>query len=314
MFFYKVPINILEKTDTPINFCLLFKNQHNGRKELACSKGDCLDEERMNEIQERVEKGESVLLADIELQDFLNTFNNREALNEFNARQLHLRDLDRDKKQHYKKAFEDTELDFNFMVQQIRQEDDFSTLIEASKAQVESFSRQVSPYFSFLISFCANLFSAPGELPASSAFCFMLAQKLKADNEIDLMELTVAFSLREIGLAYLAQSDDRESDPDYRMYPMFSQHLVSLSSAPFSKNVSRYIIEHRELIDGSGFPRNKTHEQTHFYSHIVGACHGLFKQYFEIQKGKDFNKALRLSGGKNSLPNEITSAIISLAR
>lgn len=314
MMFYKVPFELIHTTEEALPFHLFIRNNHTGKKNLACAKNDTLTTERLEDIQERAQKGEEPLILDESLDEFDSVFGNKDKILEANREQIQLKELEERRVKFYAENYPEPDKILTQTLKEARENNTFLPMVEAARAQIESFSLKRSQYFSTLVSFCSFLLSREGELPSGIAFSFFLAQKLKIENQEDLLEIAVAYSLRELGYAYLKLGKDRLNDPDYEKYPMFTQHILSLAKTPFSKNISRYILEHREKHNQTGFPRGKGEQHTHYHSYIVGACHELFQIYYKAQKGKEFNNALAKAGKSSEIHPQIAATIYGFHR
>lgn len=314
MMFYIIPPQSLKPVEQELPFHLFLRNKHSGIKNLACAKYDILGQERLDDIIERVEKGEELLIADEDLEDFAKLFGGEDRILEENKEQIELRRLQRERVDLLKSDYPEEALLFENLVKEAREKESFASLVKAAKTYIEAYSLEESAYFSTLISFCSFALSRSGVMPAGAAFCYFLAKKHSIEDPLDLLEITAAFCLRELGYSYLKLGKDRERDPDYRKYPMFSQHLLTLSKAPFSKNVSRYVLEHRETYLKTGFPRGKGEEHTHFHSYIVGAGHHFFDIYYREFEGKDIDKALAKVANSGLIHPQIAATLYGLKR
>ena len=68
MIYLRIPPSLITPQVDPLNFNLIFKNKNDGRKFLACSKGDILNEERVQDILQRDAKGQELVLRVDDLQ------------------------------------------------------------------------------------------------------------------------------------------------------------------------------------------------------------------------------------------------------
>lgn len=317
MIFLRVHIHLLKEMDTPLPFNLIFRNNHTGVKNLACAKGDILNSERMADIALRVEKGEELIIPDTALETFEELFEDPESpgiVKELNKKQLALRELEKERAQRFEKEYPEKAGLFEKLLHEARLKDSFSSLVEAARAEIESYPLSQSQHFSTMIAYSSFCLSRNGELPAGCAFIFFLGKKLGIKEPMELMNLMAAYSLREIGCAYLKLGKQKHRDPDYEKYPLFSQHILTLSKANFPKDVSRFIMEHRENHNETGFPRGKNEEQTHFHSYIVGAVHLLFHIYYKDLKGRFIDQAITQAANSGVIHPQISTTLYSLKR
>ncbi|MBC77766.1 MAG: hypothetical protein CME64_17305 [Halobacteriovoraceae bacterium] len=312
MIYLRVPPTLISQQDDPLEFNLIFKNKNDGKKFLACAKGDILSEDRLKDIVERDDKGQLLVLRMADLESFISTFGNEEKLKEENEEQLRLQKLFEDRKSLL--AMYQANEPYNFLksVREIEALPDFKTMVESVKIEVEAMSLKHSKEFSNLIQYVSFSLSRLSELSAAVAFIFFLCKRINISADQDILEIMCAYAFRELGYGYLHPGSKRNEDPDFQKYPMFTQHLLSLGKISITKNVSRYILEHREKHDSTGFPRGKGEDQTAFNSYIVGGVHELFRVYMMELKGKSFSKALSVSSKKQGIHPELTSVFYSL--
>ncbi|MCO4753902.1 MAG: hypothetical protein KC478_05445 [Bacteriovoracaceae bacterium] len=314
MIYLRILPEHLKAQDTPMTFNLIFRNKNDGKKYLACSKGDILDEQRLSQISARDDKGENLVLRISDLEAFVETFGHEQEVQNLNHEQIKLKKLS-DERLSLLEMYRSNE-PFNFLkyIQDVDTLEDFKTMVESAKIEIDAFSLSKSEEHSTLINFVSFALSRLGELSAGVAFCYFLTNRLNIKEESTILELLTAYALRELGYGYLYPGQNRNEDPDYDKYPMFTHHVLNLSKGLSNKSISRIILEHRENINGSGFPRGKSEQQTHFNSYIIGACHELFDIFVNQQKGKDFSKALGLCSNNTNLHPELTSTFKSLRR
>lgn len=314
MMYYRVPPHLISAQKEPLEFHLFYRNLHSGQKNLACAKDDTLDETKVQDMTNRTEKGEELLIVDESLEMFAQMFGGEEEILEANKEQIELKRLQEERAERYRLDYPEEAGLFEGLLKEARTKDSMASLVKAAKAQIENFSLEVSPYFSTMITFCSYTLSRSGELPAGAAFCYFLAKKSGVKDPLDLLEITAAFALRELGYSYLKLGQERREDPDYEKYPMFSQHLLNLAQAPFSTNVSRYILEHRETYLQTGFPRGKGENHTHFHSYIVGATHVFSEIYYQEFKGRELDRALLKASQTEGMYPPLSSTLYGLKR
>lgn len=314
MIYLRIPPSLITPQVEPLNFNLIFKNKNDGRKFLACSKGDILNEERVQDILQRDAKGQVLVLRVDDLESFLAVFGNEDEINAENEEQLRLLKLQKERESLLRMYMSNEPYNFLKSTREIVVLEDFRTMVESAKIEVEAMSLKESKEVSNLIHFVSFALSRLSELSAGVAFTYFLCRRIGISQETELLELMCAYAFRELGLGYLYPGSKRKEDPDFFKYPMFTQHLLSVGKVSITKSVSRYILEHRENYDGSGFPRAKGEDQTSFNSYILGAVHELFRVFIVELRGREFNKALNIASNKAFIHTELTSTFKSLKK
>ena len=119
-------------------------------------------------------------------------------------------------------------------------------------------------------------------LPVKVAvFSYFFAKRNGISDPEILADIIMASLFKDFGHAMLAREllvDEKYmgEDSDYAKHPMMSIFLLSKVGGEFTKNLKRYILEHHEQADGSGFPREKRELQISMVSFIINLSEQIF--------------------------------------
>ena len=185
------------------------------------------------------------------------------------------------------------------VINNISDSDDFKPLINRVKSEIMCFPL----YISNTVSICTELVDKTFHrdiIPVRAAcIAYVFAKQNKIEDIEILASLVIASLSQNIGYGLLNHdllSDYLKlvDDDIFLKHPMLSIYLLSKTGFEFDKLTKRFILEHHEQSDGSGFPRGKKEDHIHFCSFIIN----LADQVIQYSSGN-------INGRKTSLVNTI---------
>lgn len=104
----------------------------------------------------------------------------------------------------------------------------------------------------------------------STILAVQLAASIYQDKK-DWLQVGFASLLSKCGTTKLQvdHNQSNKADKNYTLYPLYSYKMVE-SITTLSKQAKIAILQHRERIDGSGFPAKMTGEKIHPFAQIIG--------------------------------------------
>lgn len=200
---------------------------------------------------------------------------------------------------------------------------DFKSLISYVKKEVLCFPLTISEEVSTCTTLVEKLFVKDIRPVRVATLAFLIAENLKITDEIMISQLLISCLVRDLGLALISRdmllSDEKYNDEYYLKHPMLSIFLLSKSSFDFSDQVKRYILEHHEQSDGSGFPRGKKETHIHRLSMIINLSEQII-DHFQNNYDKEnrnlltainiYYKRLDIGSANTSFPQDLTDSLV----
>lgn len=274
MLYLKIVPQFLLNLDKILSFNIFYFNPFTGQKGIALAKGDLLNEERKLIVKEMIDKGyhievreadlNKIKTLDIELSQILIDGERVLAMwkGELEARELH----SQKERPNFLELFKGCIL-----------RDNFGPIIDIVKLEIGTYSSEVSHYQTQLKSFLLKALSRPTYMTNGACFLFLLLKKLKVVDELEILEVMVAYFLKDIGISQIAFNERlKEQSEPFQKHPMFSIYYLTKFGFDPSVQLKRYILEHQELADGSGYPRQKNQNQLHANSLLIGMVDHIF--------------------------------------
>ena len=274
MLYLKIVPDFLLNLDKILSFNVFYFNPFTGQKGIVLGKGDHLGEERRLIVKEMIDKGFHIEVREADLDkiralelDILQVLLDGERLlamrkNEIEARELHLQN----ERPNFLEIFKGCIL-----------RDNFGPIIDLVKLEIATYSSEVSPYQTQLKSFLLKALARPTYMTNGASFLFLLLKKLKVVDELEILEVLTAFFLKDIGISQIAFNERlKELSEPFQKHPMFSIYYLTKFGFDPSVQVKRYILEHQEFADGSGYPRQKNQNQLHANSLLIGMVDHIF--------------------------------------
>jgi len=293
MRFFKVKSNFL-KTELKFTFDLFLYDPEREFRIVALYKNSPITDELINQWISIEKKGGYLQIIDEELESFSKeTKTDRHLVEKLNSFSLKMELLEKERKDKYLEITENAFLLKTFILN--LDKDGYMPLVQRVKAEVLLFPLSISKEVSFTSDIVDKLFSSPILPVKTASFAYMFAKLCKIEDPEVLCSIVLGSLFKDIGLNQIKRSLfknlDYFSDSLYQKHPMLSIFLLSKSGFDFSKLTKRIILEHHEVIDGSGFPRGKKEE---FLSPMSQIVH-LTDQIFHLSEGLLDGKVYTLS-------------------
>lgn len=211
-------------------------------------------------------------------------------------------------------------------VNKIDETNNFMPLIERVRAEVMCFPLYENEFVSMATEIVNKLFVRDTVPVRVAAFAYLLAKQAKITDVNTLSELILACLLKDVGLSLIPTDKFKNykellHDDLYLKHPMLSIYLLSKSGVDFSKNIKRFILEHHEQFDGSGFPRQKKEEYIDISSMIINASDQIVLYHYGKITGRPqslmkaievFSKGVPLEGLNVNVPRLVQDALSTL--
>jgi HD-GYP domain-containing protein (c-di-GMP phosphodiesterase class II) len=157
----------------------------------------------------------------------------------------------------------------------IKSESTLKFLVERVKAEVSLFPLTLSLEISFATEMIEKLFVSDIAIIQEASLTYYLAKLSKINDPEILSSLLLASLFKDIGLTQLPRNLLKEKsyqdDEWYLKHPLLSIYLMAKTNFEFSKLTKRLILEHHELLDGTGFPKQKIENQLEPLSGFIRA-------------------------------------------
>jgi HD-GYP domain-containing protein (c-di-GMP phosphodiesterase class II) len=274
MLYLKVIPQFLLTIDKSLSFNVFYFNPFTRLKGIALAKGDLLDKDRLLKVREMVDKGYHLEVREEDLDKITDQGINLSQIlvnvekvltqrkSEIEAREM----LSKKEKPNYLELFKGCVL-----------RDNFDPILEIVKLEIATYSSETSYYQTQLKSFLIKALARQTYLTSGACFLFLLLKKLKRVDELEVLEVLTACFLKDIGISQIPfEVRFKEQDEHYQKHPMFSVYFLGKFGFEPSVQLKRYILEHQELSDGSGFPRQKNQNQLHTNSLLLGMVDFIF--------------------------------------
>ncbi|MCT4642991.1 MAG: hypothetical protein N4A33_11935 [Bacteriovoracaceae bacterium] len=243
-----------------------------GYRFFAIAKGYEISSDRLEQIKSFHKRGafmqvESSYIEELELSEEQNAY-----LMQLNKDQLDLENALKEAKEELTaKNVEPFVLSQKFL--ECVTENNFSPLISRCLLEVSAFDTHINKYRSCLIEICKKALIRDSLINRCTILSYFVAKRCKIYDQLELLEILVASLLKDLGISQISHEIKYdENDKEYIKHPILSEHILKKAPLSFSKELIRYIKEHHELADGSGFPQKKKSTHIHFNSQIIGLC------------------------------------------
>lgn len=159
----------------------------------------------------------------------------------------------------------------------------FMPIIDRVRVEVLNFPLNRSQEVSLCTSLVEKLFIKETLPVKVAALSYFIAKANNIKDEQVLADIILAALFRDIGhtmlnKSFLIEMKDILDNSFYLKHPMLSIYVLSKTGIEFNKNIKRYILEHHELADGTGFPRQKKETHTSELSYMIQIAEELVKK------------------------------------
>lgn len=149
----------------------------------------------------------------------------------------------------------------------------FNTLIKVTNAQILLFPLTISYEVTFTTHLVEKLFTQQIPVVFEAVLTFQFAKLLKVEDPEVLSSALLASMFKDLGTTQVPV--DFDDINFYEKHPMLTILILSKFNFSFSNLTKRLILEHHEVYDGSGYPRNKQDTNIHFLTHAIRLSHEL---------------------------------------
>lgn len=320
MMFLRVPEDVLQ-VDAQYPFDIFIYDRISQKRVVAFYAEYELEDEKVDEIFSMVRRGGILQIVFDEKDIFCElTKVTTDELIDLNKYLFEMIELEEQRAKDYGEKAEETILLKTFF----QESQSFKDLIDIVKAQVLLFPLSISDEVSLTTNLVETILTRDIPSVRETCIAYSLAKLNKVEDPEILSAVILASLFKDFGLSQVCRDEIFKTeghDDFYFKHPMLSIYVLSKSNVQFSKLTKRLILEHHEVIDGTGFPRNKKEEFIHFLSHIIRVSN----EICNLVNGKynstiyDWNQAFdiiiherEVPGLKNLFPNPIVDLIKSL--
>jgi HD-GYP domain-containing protein (c-di-GMP phosphodiesterase class II) len=295
--FLKVKSDFLE-VDKTLNYHLFLYDNTRKKRFVALYAGSPIIEEVFNDFQEIEEKGGYLQINKKTVDSFCRDFDIEKdeiiALNEDYYKWYFLYE---NRLEQYEESIKDP-FPFKKELMHAIAMDKFDKLIERFYAEIMTFPLHITQEISTATTLVEKLGKKDSPLHRKLALGHFIAQEVRIADHEALALLALATMLKDSGRTLLSFSHKKEKEQDlirddaFRKHPMLSYYLLSKAPIEWDKRLLRLILEHHELIDGSGFPRGKKEDYIDLISQLVQVADLIVEHGDKVDK-KDYYQIIR---------------------
>lgn len=312
MKFLKITSEML-KVEQIYAFAIFLYDPHRSQRIVALHAHSPVTQSLMETWALVEEKGGHLQIDKDEVNSFvIQTETTRERLNEANAFELSMIDLENRRNEIYAPMVEEEFL-ITTELQNALDKDDFTRIIERSKAEILLYPLTVSSEVSLVTELVEKLFVKDTFLTRATSFTYFYTKMFGIKDIEVISQILLGMMLKDIGLTLinissLKKVEDLNELDIYQKHPMLSILLLSKHPVDLSKEVKRIILEQHEQIDGEGFPKGKVENYISLNSQIVHMCDHLFKfSHGKIDgKVRDLKSVMKMMSNKNQTKGLVT--------
>lgn len=233
-------------------------------------------DERFDEFKMMEDKGAKFQISVDDIDLFTETFGFKDEIMDLNNKVLKLEEIHRENLER-KEMLE--HYPFSEKLIYAVKKSNFKLMIDRARQEIECFSIIESTYQSNLIKIISKSMLQDNQIVRGAAFCYFFSKRFGITEEIELLELVIAYLLKDVGNSQVPIDDLTEinsTSEHISKHPMYSYYVLKKMPMELSQKAIRFILEHHERIDGSGYPRGKKDEHIDVNSNIIGMCDHLF--------------------------------------
>lgn len=205
----------------------------------------------------------------------------------------------------------------------ISETDDFTPLINRVRSEVMCFKLYQSDTISICTELVDKLFNRDILPVRIAALAYMIAKQNKITDENLLCSLLIAALVQNVGFG-LIDSDlfsnfkELQHEEIYNKHPMLSLYILSKTGYEFDVLTKRFILEHHEQSNATGFPREKKEDHIHYISFIINLCDQLLMYSGGYINGRKtnlikcfeiFHKQVSTEGVNMNFPHRLTDSL-----
>lgn len=221
-----------------------------------------------------------------------------------NAFVLKMENLEKERESLYAKAIAENSFVFKTFISNVSN-NNITELIKRVKSEVLLFPLSLSEEVSFTTELVQKIFNYDILPVKIASFAYMFAKLNKVEDPEVLSSIVLSSLFKDIGYNQINRNQFLKNiyhDNDlYKKHPMLSLFILAKSGFEFSKLTKRIILEHHELIDGSGFPRGKKEDYILMASFIVH----ISDQVILLSEGLIDGKKIDIVKAMNTISSEM---------
>ncbi len=325
--FYKVVSEVFE-VEKIYSFTIFLYDKERENRVVALKDGEPLENDTIEQWKSMEEKGAYLQVFNEDKDELLLQANIDETyLNELNSEILNSM-----KEQEYRNKKYGPLREQSFVLKDelavASETNDFKNLMNRAHLEIMCFPLYLNDLVSTTTELVDKLFIRDILPVRIATFAYFLAKHNKIEDELTLSQIIVSALLKDIGLtmispAVLSEYKELTNRDLYLKHPMLSIFVLSKTGKDFDKHVKRFILEHHEQYDGSGFPREKRDKYIDMPSYIINLSDQILSYSSGLVTGKEakltdviryFYKRSPVDGINSSFPDHLLESLGSLLK